>query len=404
MNTQGYLLVNCETVSVRKVDCAPMKILTIQHRPRQMTAANTPDLKTGISRIASAFLSITRQITAAAQSMKIWMMSVMPIVLPSAKTGRRDLTTPRRTTATIATKKAMTEILDCLLKEEVSTTFSSLCPRSTRVPSATRRWNSGSSASSLPRFIIIRPEAREPRRVAGMTTIRTVIISTLPDSSKNPTSAAVAAASGVPQTAFWLETTEAAIGRSGRTPFSMAISLMMGSRLHRMWPVPQQKTNSQLIMGARMVIDLGCFLKIFSARATRYSIPPAACIAPPAITTARIIRKTVSGGSDMGDLKINVKTNAPTAPASVRKTPPLRTPQKMRRSMMTSSIQNMIFSPFSLIFPSDRIPSKFMTLSLPAAPGPFPSVFIRKMRTFSVTSNPSRFVFVLGIEMLCFVL
>ena len=161
-----------------------------------------------------------------------------------------------------------------------------------------------------------------------MTTIRTVIISTLPDSSKNPTSAAVAAASGVPQTAFWLETTEAAIGRSGRTPFSMAISLMMGSRLHRMWPVPQQKTNSQLIMGARMVIDLGCFLKIFSARATRYSIPPAACIAPPAITTARIIRKTVSGGSDMGDLKINVKTNAPTAPASVRKTPPLRTPQK----------------------------------------------------------------------------
>ena len=157
-------------------------------------------------------------------------------------------------------------------------------------------------------------------------------------------------------------------------------------------------------MGARMVIDLGCFLKIFSARATRYSIPPAACIAPPAITTARIIRKTVSGGSDMGDLKINVKTNAPTAPASVRKTPPLRTPQKMRRNMMTSSIQNMIFSPFSLIFPSDRIPSKFMTLSLPAAPGPFPSVFIRKMRTFSVTSNPSRFVFVLGIEMLCFVL
>lgn len=73
-------------------------------------------------------------------------------------------------------------------------------------------------------------------------------------------------------------------------------------------------------------------------------------------------------------------------------------------NMLTSSIQNMIFSPFSLIFPSDRIPSKFMTLSLPAAPGPFPSVFIRKMRTFSVTSNPSRFVFVLGIEMLCFVL
>lgn len=61
---------------------------------------------------------------------------------------------------------------------------------------------------------------------------------------QNPTSAAVAAASGVPQTAFWLETTEAAIGRSGRTPFSMAISLMMGSRLHRMWPVPQQKQTA----------------------------------------------------------------------------------------------------------------------------------------------------------------
>ena len=67
-----------------------------------------------------------------------------------------------------------------------------------------------------------------------MTTIKTLIMSTLPAASRKPTRAAVAAAKGVPQTAFWLETTDAAIGRSGRMSFSMAISLMMGSRLQRM--------------------------------------------------------------------------------------------------------------------------------------------------------------------------
>ena len=263
------------------------------------------------------------------------------MVLPSPRTGRRGLTTPSRTIQTMAARNTTTDSLDCLLNLEVSIFSLSDFLFRTKVPSATRRWNSGSSASSLPFFSITRPEAREPSRVAGITTIRTLIISTLPASSRKPTSAAVAAARGVPQTAFWLDTTDAAMGRSGRMPFSIAISLMMGSRLHRMWPVPQQNTNSQLTRGAIIVMDLGCFLMIFSARATRYSIPPAACMAPPAITTARMIRRTVIGGSAMGALKTNVRTNAPIPPASVRKTPPLRTPQAMRSNKTASSIQNI---------------------------------------------------------------
>ena len=59
--------------------------------------------------------------------MKIWMMSVMPRVLPSLRTGRRDLTTPRRTMMTMAARKATTESLDWRLKPDISTSFSSLC-------------------------------------------------------------------------------------------------------------------------------------------------------------------------------------------------------------------------------------------------------------------------------------
>ena len=47
-------------------------MLTIQQRPMVMTAANTPDWKTCVFRIASGFcFRMSRAITAAATSMKI---------------------------------------------------------------------------------------------------------------------------------------------------------------------------------------------------------------------------------------------------------------------------------------------------------------------------------------------
>ena len=97
------------------------------------------------------------------------------------------------------------------------------------MPSARRRWYSGSASSGIPLHATDSTPSVTPTKVAGIVTI---IISMSPTSmpDKEAISATVAADTGEAIRPCWAAMTLMDMGRSGRTPALRETSAITGSR------------------------------------------------------------------------------------------------------------------------------------------------------------------------------
>ena len=108
--------------------------------------------------------------------------------------------------------------------------------------------------------------------------------------------------------------------------------------------VPAPTTNAYETRGAMRVISRGRFRMSFAATWTSQSIPPAACMAPAAVTTARMMSMALPGTEPGGSPKMNIRTKTPTPPQMPRPMPPIRTPMMRQTTTTRNSRINVTVS------------------------------------------------------------
>ena len=123
------------------------------------------------------------------------------------------------------------------------------------------------------------------------------------------------------------EATEAtAIGRSGRIPFLMAISEMIGNMVYTTCPVPHRNVRVQVVKGASSVMCCGWRRSSRSAYCIITFKPPAVCNTEAQPITARIVSITSTGGLPGSNPNIKHKRNKPIPLIRPSPIPPNRVP------------------------------------------------------------------------------
>ena len=153
-----------------------------------------------------------------------------------------------------------------------------------------RAWNSGSLSRSRPRRVLQAAATMMPMKHEGMVTATICGIDTLkPLRAEMAEKATTAAEMGEQMMAIMEATLATAQGRSGRMPFLMATSAMMGISVYITCPVPTKMVSRKVETGARKVICWGCLRSIFSAIWIIQSMPPEACRMPAQVTAATMM-------------------------------------------------------------------------------------------------------------------
>lgn len=169
---------------------------------------------------------VTNKIKAAAESIKISMMTDIPKYTcssPTIKEGRQPGNEPKKTIKPIANKKISTDSrADCTW-----CTNSSFCLRSLNTPYNTRFLYSGSSSSSTPICIETKAAISIPSKVAG-TVIFNISNNVMSKPANSANIATVAAEIGLAVIACCEAITAITNGRSGRIFVSVATSAITG--------------------------------------------------------------------------------------------------------------------------------------------------------------------------------
>ena len=203
------------------------KVSPIHAIPKMAITACIPAGKTEpcVAFIPSVLEKI--KIIAAADSIIISIMegiSSITVSPPTTNEGLIPLKDPNRTISTVARIKIKTESFACFIF------FTSLivCLLSSKIPSVTRRWYSGSSTNSLPTLIEKSAPTNTPINVAGIVTF-SISNKVILNPVSNPSKATVAADIGLAVIACWEAITAIPNGRSGRIFVSVATSAITGS-------------------------------------------------------------------------------------------------------------------------------------------------------------------------------
>ena len=110
----------------------------------------------------------------------------------------------------------------------------------------------------------------------------------------------------------------------------------------------------------------------FEASWTSQSMPPAACIAPAAVTTARMMSMALPGMEPGAMPKMKTRMNTPRPPQMPRPMPPVRTPMMMQTATTRNSRMNetvsMASPPLSQVAPTETYHAAHR-YGIPSGPG-----------------------------------
>ena len=177
--------------------------------------------------MAGTLLTLTpvkTSMMAATVSMIISMTAGMPrvVIFPfTSNVGRRSGKAPARTTTATPIRKMIALVFAPFGR---ATAAAAVPLRGGSIsPACSRRWYSGSSASSVPIRVWTKAAISTPSSVDG-TQIARMWSRASPCGASRPIMTAVAADTGLAVIACWEAMVATAIGRSGRMPFSWATS------------------------------------------------------------------------------------------------------------------------------------------------------------------------------------